>query len=117
MELSGQLHNLPKTLEYLLSLPVPAASEVSVRVVKPLVAKRRLGDVRDAMVALLREEGDCLRVAEIHQRVEQRLDGPVSYSHVRDYLNHRSRGEKQLFERNGHGLYGLRAPDELVAEK
>ncbi len=111
VDLTGQLHNLPKPVEYLLSLPLPAASETSVRAVKPWVVKRRLGDVRDAMIAVLREEGEFLRVAEIYRRVEQRLDGPVSYQHVRDFLNHRSRGEKQLFERQGYGLYRLWVPD------
>ena len=64
MDLSGQLHNLPKPLELSLSLPVPAASEVSARVVKPWIRQRRLGDVRDAMVAVLGEDGGYLRVSE-----------------------------------------------------
>jgi hypothetical protein len=111
MDLTGQLHNLPKPIEYLLSLPVPPDSDVSVRPVRPRVVKRRLGEARDAMVAVLRDEGDYLRVAEIYRRVEQRLDGPVSYQHVKDFLNLRSRGEKQLFERKGYGLYRLWASD------
>jgi hypothetical protein len=60
------------------------------------------------MVAVLREEGDFLRVAEIYARVEQRLGRPVGYEHVRDFLNHRSRGKKQLFEREGYGMYRTR---------
>jgi hypothetical protein len=116
VDLSGQLHNLPKSVEYLLSLPVPAFSEVPGRGVN-WVVKHRLGDVRDSMIAVLREEGDWLPVAEIYRRVNQRLDGQVSYSHVRDYLNHRSRGEKKLFERKGHGLYGLWLPAEPIVHR
>jgi hypothetical protein len=117
MDLSGQLHNLPKPVEYLLSLAVPAASEVSARIPTAWATKRRLGDVRDAMIAVLREEGECLPVAEIYRRVEQRVDGAVSYSHVRDYLNHRSRGEKPLFERTRHGVYGLVPAEGVNAGK
>jgi hypothetical protein len=64
------------------------------------------------MIAVLRDEGGCLRVAEIYERVEQRLEGPVTYAYVRDFLNLRSRGPKQLFERQGYGRYGLWMPDE-----
>ena len=112
MDLTGQLHNLPKPVEYLFSLPVQADYETSVRVVKPWVAKRRLGEVRDAMIAVLREGGDYIRVADIHARVEQKLECPVSYQHVKDVLSNRSRNEKQLFERKGYGLYRLWVPDQ-----
>jgi hypothetical protein len=71
-----------------------------------------LGDVRDTMIAVLREEGGFLRVSQIHRRVEQGLDGQVIYAYVRDFLNHRSRGEKQLFERRGYGWYRLHSIDE-----
>ena len=63
------------------------------------------------MVVVLREEGDYLKVAEIYDRVEQKLGRSVGYEHVRDFLNHRSRGEKQLFERQGYGMYRLWVPD------
>jgi hypothetical protein len=47
MDLTGQLHNLPKSVEYLLSLPVPTVSEVSVRAAKPWVVKRGSGELRN----------------------------------------------------------------------
>lgn len=110
MELTGQLYNLSKSLQIILSLPLPASSEKSARVVKSLVRQRRLGDVRDAMIAVLSEQDESLRVAEIYERVQQKLEGPVSYQHLKDFLSHRSRGEKQLFEREGWGRYRLWSP-------
>lgn len=113
MELTGQLHNPSSLLQSLLSLPVPTRSKKAARVrKKPRAPKRRLGDVRDTMIAVLREEGGFLRVSQIHRRVEQGLDGQVIYAYVRDFLNHRSRGEKQLFERRGYGWYRLHSIDE-----
>lgn len=112
MDLTGQLHNPCKSLQFILSLPVPASSEMSVRVGKPWIRQRRLGDVRDAMIDVLRDEGDFLRVAVIYERVQQRLEQPTTYQHVRDFLNHRSRGEKQLFEREGYGRYRIWSPPE-----
>jgi hypothetical protein len=53
------------------------------------------------MVDVLREDGDFLRVAVIYERVQQMLEGPVNYQHVRDFLNHRSRREKQLVRARG----------------
>ena len=109
MVLTGQLCNPTKSLQFILSLPFPdQARRSACRVLKRPVV-RRCGDVRDAMIAVLSEEGGPLRVAEIYERVDQRLAGPVRYEHVKDSLSHRSRGEKQLFERLGHGLYRLRA--------
>ena len=52
-----------------------------------------------AIVSVLLEEGHYLRVAEVYRRVQQRVEGPVSYGQVREYLNKRSHGKKQLFER------------------
>ena len=110
MVLTGQLCNPSKTLQNILSLPLPSCSEKSARFVRPLIRQRRLGDVRDAMIAVLSEEGDFLRVAEIYERVGQRLEEPATYQHVKDFLNHRSRGEKPLFERQGYGRYRIWSP-------
>jgi len=107
VELTRQLYNPSTTLQNLLNLPLPAASDAPARSLKPLVRQRRLGDVRDAMIAVLREEGGPLKTAEIYDRVGQKLEAPIGYQHVKNFLNHRSRGERQLFERVGFGRYRL----------
>jgi hypothetical protein len=53
-------------------------------------------------VAVLAENGGELRVAQIYEQVAERLGEPApSYDHVKDFLNHRSRGDRQLFVRLG----------------
>lgn len=111
MDLTAQLINPSKSLQNLLSLPWPESRKKSARFGTPWIPERRLGDVRDAMIAVLGEEGDPLRVADIYARVQTRLEGPVSYQHVKDFLNHRSRGDRRLFERHGYGRYGLYVRD------
>jgi hypothetical protein len=79
-------------------------------VARRLAPRRRLGDVRDAIIAVLAEEDGPLRVAEIYDRVVARLgEPPPSYLHGKDSLSHRSRGLEPLYERLGYGLYRLRA--------
>jgi hypothetical protein len=61
------------------------------------------------MIAVLAEAGGELRVGQIYQQVGE----PVpSYDHVKDFLNHRSRGEKRLFARLGYGIYRLPGWDQ-----
>jgi hypothetical protein len=60
------------------------------------------------MVAVLAESGSELHVAQIYEQVVERLGVPApSYDHVKDFLNHRSRGERPLFVREGFGRYRL----------
>ena len=107
VDLTGQLSNLSQSLQALFSLPLPPPGRVVSRAGKPIVKKRRLGDVRDAMIAVLAQENGYLRVAEIYERVGKQLDGPVAHQYIRDFLNNRSRGEKPLFERGDWGHYRL----------
>ncbi len=60
------------------------------------------------MIAVLAESGGELRVGQIYQQVVLRLGEPApSYDHVKDFLNHRSRGDRRLFVRLGYGVYRL----------
>ena len=86
MELTGQLSNLSEPLEYLLSLPAPPVGAGSARAVA-WVAKPRLGETRDAMIEILRSEGDFVRVADVHRRLAHRLRRQVAYGHVKNDLN------------------------------
>ena len=107
MDLVGQLANPDRKLSGFLNLPIPEAEGRPRRPVKR-VARHRLGDVRDAMIAVLAEAGGPLRTAVIYERVVARLGEPApTYMHVKDFLSHRSRGDKQLFVREGYGRYRL----------
>lgn len=63
--------------------------------------------MRDAMIAVLAEENEFLKVAVIYERARQKLEGPVTYGYVRDFLNSRTRTKTPLFERGGWGFYRL----------
>jgi hypothetical protein len=67
-------------------------------------ARRRPGEVRDAIVAHLREAGEA-STSEIRAAVEQRLATPVPASSVRSYLRLNT---PATFERTGRGRYRLR---------
>ena len=68
------------------------------------MARRSPGEVRDAIIAFLRQKGTA-SVREIHEAVEKRLGGTVAASSVRSYLGLNKDGQ---FERVGHGRYRLR---------
>lgn len=70
--------------------------------------KPRQGEIRDVMVAVLREEGDFLRVAEIYAHVQQRLGRSVGYEHVRDFLETSLAGRETAVRAKGYGMYRLR---------
>lgn len=116
MDLRRQLSNLPKRVEILFSLRLDEATRPTGRSRKPAKPepRRRLGDVRDAMIAVLAESGGEMRVGLIYEQVVLRLGEPTpSYQNVRDFLNHRSRGDRQLFVRLGYGVYRLPVAGEL----
>jgi hypothetical protein len=60
------------------------------------------------MIAVLDEADEPLRTHVIYDCVVERLGEPKpTYGHVRDFLSHRSRGDRRLFERLGYGTYRL----------
>jgi len=69
------------------------------------MARRRPGEVRDAIIDYLRAVKRAASVDEIHAAVEKRLDGKVARSSVRSYLG---LNEGRTFERIGRGSYRLR---------
>lgn len=68
-------------------------------------SRRRPGEVRDAIVATMRERGGSATVAEIVAGVGHVLGGEVSSSSVRSYLNLNA---ESMFERLERGRYRLR---------
>jgi hypothetical protein len=69
--------------------------------------RRKFGTVRDAIVAVLEQAGEELRVRDIHAGVEELLGESVSGSSVRDYLRKGSRRSTPLFEYRGERGYRL----------
>jgi hypothetical protein len=67
-------------------------------------ARRRPGQVRDAIVEFLEEQRAGARVSEIRAAVEARLGGRVPSSSVRSYLRLNT---GKLFDRTGYGRYRL----------
>jgi hypothetical protein len=70
-----------------------------------MAARRRPGEVRDAIVAYLKERAGGATVSEIHQAVVSRLGGAVPPSSVRSYLRLNA---QTLFRRTDRGRYQLR---------
>jgi len=69
-------------------------------------ARRRPGEVRDAIEQVLADAGDPLHIKEIHAAVANRLGSHVSASSVRSYLNLNA-GDGKPFERVRRGVYRL----------
>ena len=65
----------------------------------------RPGQVRDAIIAVLKEhDDDGLKVSELYPEVNVEIGSEVPLSSVRSYLNINTPG---LFERTGFGRYKL----------
>ena len=69
-------------------------------------SRRSPGEVRDAIVTTLREDGNPMRVDEICAAVSVRLKSEVPSSSVRSYLNLNC-GAGKTFTRVDRGLYRL----------
>ena len=66
---------------------------------------RQPGQVRDAIIRVLKTAGKPMRVSEIHAAVEADLGGPVAESSVRSYLQI---GSSAHFEKMSKGIYRSR---------
>lgn len=66
-------------------------------------SRRRPGQVRDAIVAVLQEQAEAT-IDQIREGVDKILDSKVPSSSVRSYLRLNTGG---LFERTGRGRYRL----------
>lgn len=69
--------------------------------------RRAPGEVRDAIVAALRNRQTAASVNEIHAAVEKRLGGKVAASSVRSYLQLGTDSSPRLFKRVKRGQYRL----------
>ncbi|MEX2440402.1 MAG: hypothetical protein WD739_11090 [Actinomycetota bacterium] len=79
------------------------ASDVWTSIIRAVVNRRRPGEVRDAIIAFLRERRGEATVAEIRQAVVEAV-GDVPPSSVRSYLNLNT---PATFVRTGRGRYRL----------
>lgn len=70
--------------------------------------RRRVGQLRGVIVAVLAEHNDGLRVRDIAVAVAAQLGEPVSRSSVKSCLSREVRNESGAFERIGRGRYRLR---------
>jgi hypothetical protein len=67
--------------------------------------KRDFAEVGDAVVQVLTEAGNELRMMDIHAAVEDLLGEPVSSSSVKNYLTRGCKRPIPLFERVTRGRY------------
>lgn len=75
----------------------------------PVQPRRRPGEVRDAIVEVLKGHRGDASIDQIHAGVERVLGGKVARSSVRSYLQLGSEGGgKAQFERTGRGRYKAR---------
>ena len=70
-------------------------------------ARRRPGEVRDAIEEVLAQAAGPMRVSDIHEGVEARLGGAVAASSIRSYLRLNAEPDGQ-FAKVRRGVYALR---------
>ncbi len=71
-------------------------------------SRRRPGEIRDAIVAVLGKNARPSHISDIHAGVQRQLGGDVPASSVRSYLQLGTDGSVNLFERVGRGTYKLK---------
>jgi hypothetical protein len=86
-----------------------ASSEPSAKRPPPQFQRRRPGTICDAILAVLVEHRDGLRMRDITAAVAERLGEPVSTSSVKSCLWREAQGNIGKFERIGRGRYRLRS--------
>lgn len=69
-----------------------------------MAERSRPGEIRDAIMQVLRDAEGALTVAEVREKVSAALERDVAPSSIRSYLNINTPG---LFERTGRGTYRL----------
>jgi len=75
----------------------------------PHFQRRRAGMICDAIVSVLAEHRDGLRVRDIAAAVAAWLGEPVPLSSIKSCLWREARSESGVFEQVGRGRYRLRA--------
>jgi len=84
------------------------SGERPVRRPPPMFQRQRVGQLRGAIVAVLAEHNDGLRIRDIATAVAAQLGEPVSRSSVKSCLCREARNVSGAFERIGRGRYRLR---------
>lgn len=100
-EIQGRLRRLSEKLERL------AASDVAPCPSARVDRRLRCGLVPKAIMRVLSESGEPMRVRDIHAEVEALLDQAVSSSAVKNWLARHAQGDQVLFVRLGRGRYRL----------
>lgn len=100
-EIQGRLRQLSEKLERL------AASNASPRPSARIDRRLRCGLVPKAIVQILSESADPMRVRDIHAEVEALLGQAVSSSAVKNWLARHTQGGQVLFIRLERGRYRL----------
>lgn len=85
-----------------------ASGESSARRSPPRFQRRRAGIIRDAIVDVLSEHPEGLRIRDIASVVANRLGGSVPPSSIKSCLSREVQSASGMFERIGHGRYRLR---------
>jgi len=75
---------------------------------RPTFQRRRPGTVLSAVIAVLTEKPEGMRVRDIAAAVAARLDGPVAAASIKSCLWLHAQGDGSRFERLGQGRYRLR---------
>jgi len=115
MGLRGQFSNPPRLLSDLLSHSLTGLDKdqdlggVRTTAGRP-DGRRKFGTVSGAILHVLSQAHDEMRVKAIRDEVERLLGGTVSRFSVSDYLLTRSSGPRPLFERTRHGHYRILRP-------
>ena len=108
MDLIGQYSNpggpLKTLLEAIFEIPErPSRPATEAR--RPTLRQLRLGAIRAAVLIVLGEAKQPMRVREVHAAVEQRLRVAVSYETVKSALSAAGRNPAAGVERVGWGVY------------
>jgi hypothetical protein len=110
MDLTGQLSNLPESVRSLFNLPLERHPGQPCAGLEPRhrgLLTPRFVAIRATIIDVLSEEGDELRLMELHRRVEGRFGEAITRARFKDYVNDQSRGENAILERLGYGRYRL----------
>jgi hypothetical protein len=105
-EVQVQMERLAQKLEQI------AASDARPRSSARSDRRLRSGLVPKAIMQVLRESVEPMRMMDIHAEAERMLSRPVSRSAVKNWLAGHAGGEQPLFVRLGRGRYGLAAPGQ-----
>ena len=85
-----------------------ASGEPSAKRPPPWFRRRRTGRIREAIIAVLVEHKDGLRMRDIAAGVRARLGEPVPPSSIKSCLAREALNRAGAFERTGRGRYRLR---------